>query len=64
MSTHAFLRAASRVRARWLRDGESVGGDDECDAADRGGEDARSSLTRSIEKTLYGVQLRLPGLIA
>src|SRR6476661_7667541 len=34
--------------------------DDECDAADGRGDDARLSLTRSIEKALYGARTLAP----
>src|SRR4029453_7311246 len=48
------LHAPYRIQRRLELQKGAGGGDDECDAADRRGEDARSSLTRSVEKTLDG----------
>src|SRR4030095_4291230 len=58
--TRTRLHAPYRVQRGLELEERAGGGDDECDAADRGGEDARSSLHRSIEKTLYNVRTLAP----
>ena len=60
MSARIRLHPPHRVQRRLELEERAGGGDDERDAADRGGDDARSSLTRSIEKTLYGVRTLAP----
>ena len=58
--TRIRLHTPHRVQ-RGLELEERTGrGDDKCDAADRGGDDARPSLTRSIEKALYGARTLAP----
>ena len=58
--TRIRLHTPHRVQ-RGLELEERAGrGDNKCDAADRGGDDACPSLTRSIEKALYGARTPVP----
>jgi hypothetical protein len=58
--TRIRLHTPHRVQ-RGLELEERAGrGDNKCDAADRGGDDACPSLTRSIEKALYGARTPAP----
>ena len=60
MRTRIRLHTPHRVQ-RGLELEERAGrGHHKCDAADRGGDDACPSLTRSIEKTLHGVRTLPP----
>ena len=58
--TRIRLHPPYRVQRGLELEERAGGGGDECDAADRGGEDPHSSLTHSIEKTLYGVRTLAP----
>jgi hypothetical protein len=58
--TRIRLHSPDGVQRRLELEEGAGRGDDECDAADRGGEDADSSLTRTSEKTLYGLRTFAP----
>jgi NAD(P)H-binding len=58
--TRIRLHTPHRVQCGLELEERTGRGDDECDAADRGGDDARPSLTRSIEKALYGARTLAP----
>jgi hypothetical protein len=54
--TRIRLHPPYRVQRRLELEKRTGRGNDERHAADRGGDDARPSLTRSIEKALYGAR--------